>query len=237
VATAKVKPAKKTGRKPRSKAKSKAKAKPKRRQRGPSITAVTYNKLWASYVRSQNISLAAKEAGCSPTTATHFITGRAHPESGMMPIRERWLRVQARAQEEEELDLLTFKRQERKNAMNQLRALHGEMQLAMAEVKRKLTEFHKSGGKKIPKREMQLKDLVTSYDKAVRLVEHLLGGPDLTVGGMLVSDPLTTLTEAEALEYATTGRLPGVVAQVIDAEFEAKDVPPEEDSVAPAESG
>ena len=226
MATGTDKPAnRKTGRKTGRKASTKgvAKASPKKkikRVQAPSITATTYNKLWASYTRQQNISAAAREAGISDKTAAHYITGKGHPESGMEPIRQRWLRVQARAQEEEELDLLTFKRQERKNAMRQLRAVHAEMQLAMGDVFKRLKEYQAGGGQKDPERELDMKELVTTYDKAVRLVEHLLGGPDLTVGGMLMNDPLATLTDAEALEYATTGRLPATVAQVIEAEFE-----------------
>ena len=216
---------KKTGRKPRTKASKKALAKASPKKKGkknqaPNITAQTYNKLWAAYTHQQNISYAAREAGVSNQTAAHYITGTAHPESGMEPIRARWLRVTARAQQEEELDLLTFKRRERKQALRQLRAMHAEMELAVADVFSRLKKYKAGKGSLAPKREMALKDLVVAYDKAVRLVEHLLGGPDVTVAGLLVNDPLATLTEAEALVYATTGRLPAAVAQVLDAEFE-----------------
>ncbi len=202
----------KTGRAPSAKSRTLPK---KEREQPPRIKATAYNALWQAYCKTQNITAAAKEARVSCTTAAKFITGSGHPEAGMEPIRDRWLRVQARAQEEQELDLLSFRRKEKQNALQQLTILHGEMQLAMADVKRRLDAYKDAKGKNAPERDMMTRDIVTAYDKTVRLVEHLLGGPDMVVGGVLVNDPLNALTPEEAMEYATTGKLPATVGQAI----------------------
>lgn len=192
-------------------AKKKTTKKP-RPEKAPIVTAEIYNQMWFAYMKVQNIAVVAREVGVTHRTAKKYIVGPAAPEYGMVPIRERFNRVQSRAQQEQELDLLSFRRKEQSNALSQLNMMHGEMQLAFADVRQRLEKYKKDKAQK-PDRELNLKDLVATYERAARHVEHLLGGPDLTVGGVATFDPLNNLTDEEAQEYVTTGRLP----QDIDA--------------------
>lgn len=185
----------------------------------PRLTAAQYNAIWAAYQDRQTIRHCARATGITASTVQNYITGPGAPEMGMEPIRERWLRVQAAAQEEQELTVLTLRRAEMDWARKQLTALHGEMELALADVRRRVQLYQAAGGAEAPKRELGLGELVGAYEKAVRLTEHLLGGPDVTVAGARGYDPLDSLTEEEALAYATTGVLPASVRVAVAVEI------------------
>ncbi len=182
----------------------------------PKITPAQYNALWEGYIEKPVVAHAARRAGLNRETAERYITGAANPAAGMEPIRERWLRVQAAAQEEQELDVLTLRRSELGYARKQLLAIHAEMELALADARRRVQEYNASGGTATPQRELDLQELVNAYDRAVRTAEHLLGGPDVSVG-RAGFDPLDALTEEEALAYATTGILPAGVRAAVAA--------------------
>lgn len=185
----------------------------------PGISADTYNAMWEAYRTKQSIRHVARETGVEDETARRYVLGPGAPEVGMEPIRDRWLRVQAAAQEEQELTVLTLRRGEMDWARKQLTALHGEMELAIADVRRRVQLYQASGGADPPKRELGLGELVGAYERAVRLAEHLLGGPDVTVEGRKGFDPLDALTDEEALRYATTGALPDSVRVAVAVEI------------------
>lgn len=185
----------------------------------PGISPATYNTMWEAYCSKQTIRHVAKVAGVEQETARRYILGPAAPAAGMEPLRDRWLRVQAAAQEEQELTVLTLRRGEMDWARKQLTALHGEMELALADVRRRVQAYQSAGGADAPKRELGLAELVGAYERAVRLAEHLLGGPDLTVAGRSGFDPLDSLTEEEALAYATTGVLPESLRTAVTMEI------------------
>lgn len=186
----------------------------------PQIPAATYNAMWDAYCVKQSVRHVAKAAGVKEETARRYILGPAAPDHGMEPIRDRWLRVQAAAQEEQELTVLTLRRTEMDWARKQLTALHGEMELAVADVRRRVQLYQAAGGADPPKRELGLGELVGAYERAVRLAEHLLGGPDVSVENRGRGfDPLDALDEDEALVYATTGALPESVRLAVAVEI------------------
>jgi hypothetical protein len=184
----------------------------------PQITPATYNAMWEAYCAKQSVRYVAKAVGVQDETARRYILGPGCPEHGMEPLRERWLRVQAAAQEEQELTVLSLRRGEMDWARKQLTALHGEMELAIADVRRRVQLYQAAGGADPPKRELSLVELVGAYERAVRLAEHLLGGPDVTVEGRKGFDPLDALSEEEAFAYATTGVLPESVRLAVAVE-------------------
>jgi hypothetical protein len=193
-------------------------AKIARKAPGKRISPAQYNALWLAYQKQPSARRAARESGLQLKTALHYITGPGCPEIGMEPIRERWLRVQAAAQEEQELTVLTLRRTEMDWARKQLTAIHGEMELALADVRKRVQDYQAGGGQTAPKRELDLAELVAAYDKAVRTAEHLLGGPDAVVENRQGFDPLDSLNEEEALAYATTGVLPDSVRLAVAVE-------------------
>jgi hypothetical protein len=180
----------------------------------PHITADLYNKMWAAYGVKQSARHVAKTTGCALQTALFYVKGVAAPADGFEPIRERWLRVQAAVQEEQELNIITLRRGEIDWARKQLAALHGEMELAVADVRQRVERYHAKGGTEAPQRELDLAEVVNAYEKAVRTAEHLLGGPDAVIEGRGGSfDPLDALDDEEALAYVTKGVLPESVRQ------------------------
>lgn len=185
----------------------------------PQIPAATYNAMWEAYTAKQSVRHVAKAVGVKQETARRYVLGPACPEHGMEPIRDRWLRVQAAAQEEQELTVLTLRRSEMDWARKQLTALHGEMELALADVRRRVQLYQAGGGADAPKRELTLVELVGAYERAVRLTEHLLGGPDVSVENRGGFDPLDALDDDEALAYATTGVLPDSVRLAVAVEI------------------
>lgn len=170
------------------------------------ISVSTYNALMRAYFSTQTITDAARQAGVSKSCARHYIAGPAAPERGMLPIKQRYLEVQARAQEEEELTLLQFRRKEMAFARKLLSGIHGEIELAIADVHRRLQE-HRAKPGDAPDREMSLGEVVHSYERATRHIEHLLGGPDALIHHGKDGD-LDTLDEAEAEAYIARGTLP-----------------------------
>lgn len=186
------------------------------------IPAATYNAMWVAYQETPSVRAVARKTGVSKSTAEHYITGRGAPDLGMEPIRERWLRVQAAAQEEQELNVLILRRGEIDWARKQLTTLHGEMEMALADVRRRVQLYQAGGGATAPERELGLLELVNAYDKAVRTAEHLLGGPDMTVEKRQGFDPLDALDEDEAMAYATTGVLPDSVRLAVANEIPRK---------------
>lgn len=205
------------GKKPAARPTESSRAGPARA--APRLTAAQYNALWAAYQERQTLRHCARATGLALSTCQNYITGPGAPEMGMEPLRDRWLRVQAAAQEEQELTVLTLRRAEMDWARKQLTALHGEMELALADVRRRVQLYQAAGGQEAPKRELGLGELVGAYERAVRLAEHLLGGPDVTVAGARGFDPLDSLTEDEALAYATAGVLPESVRLAVAVEI------------------
>lgn len=185
------------------------------------ITAAQYNAMWDAYCEVQTAAHVRRKVGVSQEAATSYVFGPGRPQDGMEPLRDRWLRVQAAAQEEQELTILDLRREEMGWARKQLTAIHGEMELALADVRRRVENFRKQGKGGVPERELKLESIVNSFDKAVRTAEHLLGGPDVSVG-QTGFDPLDTLTEEEALVYVRTGALPASVRNAVGTVQKAK---------------
>ena len=170
------------------------------------ISVTTYNALMRAYFSTQTITDAARQAGVSKSCARHYIAGPAAPDRGMLPIKQRYLEVQARAQEEEELTLLQFRRKEMAFARKLLTGIHGEIELAIADVHRRLQEY-RANPKENPEREMSLVEAVGAYERATRHVEHLLGGPDALIHHGQDGD-LDALDEEEAAAFIARGTLP-----------------------------
>jgi hypothetical protein len=185
---------------------------------GHRISAATYNAMWDAYAQQPSARAVARKLGLSRQVCDHYITGPGAPDIGMEPIRERWIRVQAAVQEEQELTVLSLRRTEMDWARKQLTALHGEMELALADVRKRVQEYQASGGTAAPRRELKLAELVVAYNNAVRTVEHLLGGPDAVVESRKGYDPLDSLSEEEAMVYVTTGVLPDSIRLAVAVE-------------------
>jgi hypothetical protein len=175
------------------------------------ISMQTYNALTKAYFETQNVTEAARLAGTSRATARYYIDGPGRPKDGMLNIRERWLAVQAAAQEEEELTLLAFQRGEMKFARRALSAVRGEFELAIADVSRRLASY-KADPKTAPSRELNLMKAIEAYERISRHIEHLLGASDQTITHR-AADPLDDLDDAEAIAYATRGILPASMRQ------------------------
>ena len=186
-----------------------------KRIKPPSITAKKYNLLWEKYQETQSISDCAKYAKVAYRTAKIYIVGPGDPGIGMVPIRERYLKVISTVQETEEIDLATFLKEERKKNTKLIQGLHGEMYIAIEKIKQKIAKHN--AGEEVES-EMSYKDLVNSYDKAVRLMQHMYGGPDVIIQQDLSKDKkiLNTLTPEQEIEYFTTGVLPKTIKKELD---------------------
>jgi len=172
-------------RKPSSGAKNR---KPKKRV---NITIAQYNKLQDGYFEKQDIRHAARVAGVHHSTARRYILGEAAPELGMLPINERWLHIQAEAQEEVEFSWKEYATESLRHLKVVSQMHFKELELLkddlvrrrkkyddeMSAYREKVAEAEETGSP-IPEMPMNLKQLVESYDRLARLMSFLAGGPD-----------------------------------------------------------
>jgi len=181
-------------------------AKKKRSSGGVRIKPDTYNALQRAYYEDQDITAAAKAAGVTRRTATKYIKGKGDPARGMMPIHDRWLRVQAEAQDRADLTHARMVTKAKRMLDGALDSVTAELYLYGQDVKRRVKAYQENPQEVAPLPAASLKNLIAALDRAARLFDRLEGGPDLRVGFQL--DDLMGLTEEEALDAVTTGVLP-----------------------------
>ena len=209
-APAKKAPAKKTARKAPSKKRA-GKPAPKKRVAN-TLTPIQYNALQQAYFEDQSVNKAATKAGVSYNVAKKYIHGKADPKRGMLAIHEVWLDSQAQAQEEVQFEWKEFAARQLKNLQvvagmhtEELRLLGEDVQRRVTEYRKKQAEAKKKGKSAVPEMPLNLKQLVESYDKLVRMMAFLQGEPDQRVG---VTSEFVGWTTEEVLDYCTTGRTP-----------------------------
>lgn len=178
------------------------------------LTVTEYNALWDEYQRTQTVEGAARFAGINYQTARKYITGVGDPEKGFHPIAARFRAAQEQRNAAEDQTLVEFRRVELATTNRMLGVLRGEFELAAGDVRARLEAFRQAReqaaarGEPLPRgeRELSLDKLLATYERMARLGEHLLGGPDQIHA--LARDPLTDLSDAEALALITQGTVP-----------------------------
>jgi hypothetical protein len=187
---------------PRVKVKSR---KPKRHL-APRITVEQYNELQKSYFTSQNITAAATAAGVGYKTAKFYIEGEGRPDIGFTPIKQSWLDVQVEAQERRQITLVSFHEKQTKELEEIIGTSIAELKLIRAEVFRRVNRYKDSGGKDIETGATMGRALMT-YEKAVKLMERLLGAPDATLEHR-GEDRYKNWSDEEIIEFMATGLVP-----------------------------
>jgi len=172
----------------------------------PRISAATYNKLQESYFERQSINAAAKAAKVHFNTAKCYIDGPGKPEVGLVPIKQIWLDVQTEAQERKQLTLVKFQEKMVTEVETIVETNIAELRLIRAEVQRRVKNYKDSQGTNI-ETGSSMNSALKSYERAVKLMEHLLGKPDLTVKHE-GEDRYASWTDDEILDYMETGKLP-----------------------------
>lgn len=196
----------KRGRKPKPTSKRNGSVKP--------LTVAEYNALWEEYQRTQLIHAAARFAGVHYQTALKYVSGPGEPDKGFHPIGPRWKALQEERARAEDQTLVEFRKVELATTNRMLGVLRGEFELAAGDVRARLEAFRQAReqaaarGEPLPRgeRELSLDRLLATYERMARLGEHLLGGPDQIHA--LARDPLTDLSDAEALALITQGTVP-----------------------------
>lgn len=178
----------------------------KKRRNPPQLTVAQYNALQNAYFEKQVIDHAAKTAGVRFPTAKFYIEGEGRPDHGMPPIKQVWLDVQVEAQERKQLTLLKFQEAQAKELEEIVNTTLGELKLVRAEVVRRLTRFKTSGGADL-ETGASMGSALKSYERAVRLMERLLGAPDMTVASRQ-EDRYRNWTDEEIVQYMETGKVP-----------------------------
>jgi hypothetical protein len=192
------------GRRPSGEAPSKA---PQKKKSGPRISADTYNKLQDAYFEVQTYAHAAKAAGVTKKTAKFYIEGPGRPEVGMTPIKQVWLDVQVEAQERKQMTLLRFQEEQAKELEEIVNTALGELRLVRAEVVRRLKRYKESGGKDI-ETGASFQSAIKSYERAVKLMERMLGAPDMTLKTTEGEDRYRNWSDQEIIDYMETGKVP-----------------------------
>jgi len=202
-----VKPTKPTkvnkGRKPSPKP---APKKPKKKTAAPRISAATYNKLQEAYFERQSINHAAKAAKVSFKTAKAYIDGPGKPDVGLVPIKQLWLDIQVEAQERRQLTLVKFQEDQVGELEQIVKANMLELKLIGAEISRRVDKYNASGQKDI-ETGASMATAMKSYERSVKLMEHLLGKPDLTVRHE-GEDRYANWSDEEIILFMETGKLP-----------------------------
>jgi hypothetical protein len=175
------------------------------------VTADVYNAMWRSWCKCQSIQGVADEVGVDDQTVKRYVDGPGDPSKGMEPIRARWLRVEARAQTEEELTLLTYRKRKMELVEEMIGSVSDELKLVRAEVQSRIAEYLKEAGKPgapAPRVIAGIDKLSTALDKLVRLGDKLMGGADITTEQRGGTGKWQGWTTEELVEYATTGVIP-----------------------------
>lgn len=184
------------------------KATPPESMRGSKVSAATYNTLQKAYFEQQSIERAANIAGVSWKTARYYIEGPAKPRLGMVPIRQAWLDVQAQAQERTQLTLLKFHQDQMKELTEIIDTNLAELRLIRAEVYRRVKKFRESKGEEIDTGS-SMAGALRSYERAIKLMERMLGAPDLTLGSSdAAEERYKNWTDDEIVEFMLTGKVP-----------------------------
>lgn len=174
------------------------------------ITAPIYNVMWEEYCNSQSVTRCAKAANVSVVTARKYITGKASPKDGLEPIRKRYLKATAEAQQKQEQTLAEWQFTQA-TELKKVVALHvAEFALLQKHTTQRIKRYEVQLKKKpesLPEIEISLDRLVNSMDKVIRLTEHLLGGNDLNVE-IKSTSKFAGWTKEEKLAWATKGILP-----------------------------
>ena len=162
----------------------------------------------------------ARLIGIPKKVAQEYIHGAADPDNGMDQIHARFVRVQKLAHVHEEYDLARFRADIFKDVVQkQLQILQGDAMIHQRDLQQRL-EAMRNGKKALPM--MPLDKLVSSVDKLFRIGEHCLGGSDQRVEHSIV-DQFQDWSEAELIEYWTTGRKPNELKPVQGRALPAKD--------------
>lgn len=178
----------------------------KKENRSPKINVDTYNKLQEAYFRHQNISQAARDAGVSQKTAKVYIDGPGKPEIGFIPIKQVWLDVQTESQERRQLSLVKFQEKMSAELEGIIETNIAELRLIRADVQRRVKAFKDSGGVTIETGTTMNTSLRT-FEKAVRLMERLLGAADITIKAE-GEDRYARWTDEEIVAFMQTGTYP-----------------------------
>jgi len=171
------------------------------------ITIDEYNTLQAVFYENQNINAAAKAAGVTYPTAKRYIEGPGDMRRGMTPIKDRWIRLQAEAQDRTDLTRIKLEEKARRLMGGTVEVLLAELSLIQRDVKERLAKAQDGQG---PEPGVAVKDLQKTLDGIVRLFDRLEGRPDsrVEVAGL---DGLYGMTDAEAMEAVVTGVLPAAL--------------------------
>lgn len=183
-----------------------ARAPKKKIRQPPTLTIEKYNALQTAYFEKQSISDAARKAGVVFRTARYYIEGEGRPDVGMPPIKQSWLDVQTEVQEKKQLTLLRFQEQQAKEIEEIVNTSLGELKLVRAEIVRRLNRFRASGGADL-ETGASLSSALKSYERAVKLMERMLGAPDMTVASR-VEDRYKNWTDGEIMAFMETGKVP-----------------------------
>lgn len=181
----------------------------------PQIGAEKYNAMWKAYCEQPSINHVSKVAGVTPDTARKYILGPGAPGHGMPPIRQRYLESMASMQEQQERSLIEFQKETVGDVSNVLSLHIGEFGIIQKAINSRLEEYEekkraaKAQGVAPPPPEsmVSIDKLAASYDKMVRLMEHLMGQADLTIEAKEKSRFAGWSTE-EKMAYATKGIIP-----------------------------
>lgn len=180
---------------------------PPETRRAPKITTAQYNALQQSYFAQQSIDRAAKTAGMSWKAASYYIEGPGKPRVGMVPIRQMWLDVQAEAQEKQQLTLLKFHEDQQKELQEIIDTNLAELRLIRAEVYARVKKFRESKGQTV-ETGASMSSAFRSYERAVKLMERVLGAPDLTLKNANAEDRYRDWSDEEIIEYMVSGAVP-----------------------------
>jgi hypothetical protein len=177
------------------------------------IDTETYNGMWRAFVQVQTTSYVVKTVGVSIDTARRYIEGPADPDRGMVPLRDRFLRVQARTQSEEEASIVSYRRNQMALVRKGLDLLGDEMTLAVEDVKLRIADYSARGADakatdKMPELRTSIDKLTSSIDRLVRLGDKLHGGADGVYEHKHEGERFAEWNPEEMIEYATTGILP-----------------------------
>lgn len=185
----------------------KTKQKTGRRTYGARITTVQYNALQRAFFERQSIDHAAEQAGVSWKTAKNYIEGPGRPEVGLVPIHQLWLDVQTEVQEKQQMTLLRFHEQQQKELQDIIDTNLAELRLIRAEVFSRVKKFKESKGTDIDTG-TSMTAALRSYERAVKLMERVLGAPDLTLRSSGGEDRYRDWTDQEIMDFMTTGKMP-----------------------------
>ncbi len=175
-------------------------------KRAPRLNVDTYNRMQTAYFEKQSLRYVVKAARVAARTAKFYVEGPGKPDFGFVPIKQVWLDIQIEAQERVQLTLVKFREDQIKEAQEIVGTSVAELKLVRAEVFRRVTKYKESAGKDI-ETGASLGSALGSYGQAVRLVEHLLGGADVTMEHRGI-DKYRDWTDDEIINYLETGRVP-----------------------------